>query len=189
MLDIVLQFLKDELNVYLQMRTGVDTAKVKLTRIVDDAGKWGFEQDMVGANIIHLEEERTLKSQLPQYSQINGQHVITEPELKLNLYVMFAAHFKVYEEALKYISLILLYFQSHRSFAPDQFPGLDARVEKLTLELQSLNFEQLNEIWAYIGGKQLPSLIYKLRLVVLQPEAPSLIQAPLTQISTMLRRQ
>jgi hypothetical protein len=114
---------------------------------------------------------------------------VLEPELKLNLYVLFAANFKKYEEALKYISYVLTYFQAHPAFTSVEYPALDPRIEKLTAELQSLSYEQLNQIWAFIGGKQLPSVIYKIRMVSIQSLAPRAIQPPVMEINTNLHRQ
>ena len=59
-----------------------------------------------------------------------------------------------------------------------------ARIERLTVELQSLGYEQINQIWAFIGGKHLPSAIYKVRMVALQDTAPSGVEQPLTEIRT-----
>lgn len=112
-----------------------------------------------------------------------------EPELKLNLYILFAANFKIYDQALKFISYVLTYFQSHSSFTSDGYPTLDPRIKKLTVELQSLNYEQLNQVWAFIGAKQLPSVIYKVRMVVLQDEAATAIQPPITHIAGNLHGQ
>lgn len=187
MIDLALQFLRNELNTFLFTETGSDTVKVKLSTVVDDAGKYAFEQNLIGASVINVEEERTLKAHLPQYTYLNGKHVISEPELKLNLYVLFAANFKVYEEGLKYLAVILTYFQSHASFTQEGFPGLDPRIEKLTLELQSPTFEQWNQIWGANGGKQLPSIIYKVRMVILQPGAPSAVRPPVTSIGATLQ--
>ena len=117
-------------------------------------------------------------------SGVKRQHIVSEPELKINLYVLFAANFKQYEEALKYISYVLMYFQSHSVFTPEQYSDLDPRIEKLTAELQSLNYEQLNQIWTFIGGKQLPSVIYKVRMVSLQDDTPKDIQPPVTTTNT-----
>jgi hypothetical protein len=186
MIEVALQFLRNELNTFLFARTGSGTVQVKLSNMVDDVGKYAFEQNLIGASVINIEEDRTLKAHLPQYTYLNGKHVISEPELKLNLYVLFAANFKVYEEALKYLSVILTYLQSHPSFTQDEFPGLDARIEKLTLELQSPTFEQWNQIWGANGGKQLPSIIYKVRIVILQPDAPSAIRPPVSSIGATL---
>lgn len=187
MIDVAVQFLKAELNTFFLTATGSDRVTVKLSSVVDDAGKYAFEQDLIGVSIINIEEERTVKTHLPQHAYLNGQHVISAPELKLNLYLLFAANFKFYEEALKYLSLILTYFQSYPSFTQEAFPGLDSRIEKLTLELQSPNFEQWNQIWGCNGGKQLPSVIYRVRMVILQPEAPLGIRPAISSISANLQ--
>lgn len=189
MLDVALKFLKDELNTYLLTQTGSDSVKVEMSKLVDDTGKYAFDENNIGASIINIEEERIFKSQLPEHTYTNGQHVVLEPELKLNLHVLFAANFKQYDQALKYISYVLTYFQSHPSFTPQEYPALDPHIEKLTTELQSLNYEQLNQVWAFIGGKQLPSVIYKVRMVALQGRVPTVIQPPLTEINTNIHSQ
>ena len=155
--------------------------------MVDEAGKYAFDQETIGLSVINIEEERTVKTHLPEYTYLNGQHVVSEPELKLNLCVLFAANFKVYDEALKYISHILIFFQSHPVFTQEEYPGLDPRIEKLTLELQSPTYEQLNQIWTFIGGKQLPSILYRVRMVVLEAETPSAVQPPITKIRTVIQ--
>lgn len=187
MLDIALQFLRDELNTYIRARTGSDTVEVKMSRIVDETGKYAFTEETLGMALINIEEERTMKAHLPEYAYRNGQHVVMEPELKLNLHILCAANLKQYDVALKYISYILTYFQSHPSFTPEQYPALDVRIGKLIVELQSLGFEQLNQIWAFIGGKHLPSVIYRVRLIVLQDEVRSFVQPPLTVINADIR--
>jgi len=187
MIDVALQFLKAELDTFLFTRTGSDRVTVKLTSVVDAAGKYFEPEDSIGASVINIEEERTVKAHLPQTTYLNGQHVVSPPELRLNLYVLFAANFKVYEEALKNLSYVLTYFQSHPAFTQSEFPGLDLRIEKLLLELQSPSFEQWNQIWGCNGGKQLPSIIYKVRMVILQPDAPSGIRAPITTIRASLQ--
>jgi hypothetical protein len=189
MLDIALQFLRDEVNTYLLTRTGVDTVTVQLRRIVEDSGKYAVENGVIGLSVINIEEERTVKTHEPAYVYVDGQHVVRQPELKLNLYIMFAANLKEYADALKYLSYLLTFFQAHGSFTSEEFPGLDSRIEKLTLELQSLSYEQLNQVWAFIGAKQLPSVIYRLRMVILEPDMPSSVQLPLTKIHATIQRR
>jgi hypothetical protein len=189
MLDTALKFLKDELNTYLLTQTGSDSIKVEMSKLVDESGKYAFELDTIAISIINIEEDRVFKSQIPEHIYTNGQHIVLEPELKLNLHVLFAANFKVYDQALKYISYVLTYFQSHSSFTSVEYPALDPSIEKLTTELQSLSYEQLNQIWAFIGGKQLPSAIYKVRMVSLQGMVPKVIQPPVMEINTNLHSQ
>jgi hypothetical protein len=185
MIDVALQFLCNEVNTWLFANTG-SGIMTKLTSIVDDSGKFGFEQESIGVNVVSIEEERIVKTQLPQNVFVNGQNVTRQPDLKINVYVMFAANFKVYEEALKYLSLILVYFQGQRSFTPTEFPALDPSIEKILLDLQSPTFEQWNQIWGCNGGRQLPCILYKLRLIVIQPETPLGVGTPILKIGNVL---
>lgn len=184
MLDIALKFLRDELRSYIIARTGSTTVDVKLSKVVDDLGKYAFLEETIGLSLINIEEERTVKEQLPKYTASNGLHIVHEPELRLNLHVMFAANFRQYDQALMYLSHIMTYFQSHPVFITGRYPALDERIGRLVVEMQSLNYEQLNQIWASIGGKQLPCMIYKVRMVVLQDIEPEAIRRPITTIAT-----
>ena len=190
MLDIALKFLINQLNTYLKSK-GISNStlgEVEIRKLVDDEGKSAVTKDTIGASIINIEEERIFKSQVSEYSYTNGQHIVLEPELKINMYVMFAANFQNYDQALKYISYVLMFFQSHPIFSQEQYPDLDPSIEKLTAELQSLNYDQLNQIWTFIGGKQIPSVVYKVRMISLQEQTPSAIQPPLKQTDTNLHR-
>jgi hypothetical protein len=189
MLDVALNFLKDELTTSLALRTGSDTVKVLLSKVADEAGKYAFAVDNISCSIVNIEEERVLKSHLPDYTTVNGQHVTMEPELKLNLHLLFAAHFTHYDQALKYLALLLTYFQAHPVFTADQYPALPPALGKLTVELLSLTYEQLNQIWAFAGAKHLPSVVYRLRMVTLRDTQPISIQPPLTTISASLHRR
>jgi hypothetical protein len=186
MIDLAAKFMVEELNTFLQTRIGNDAAGiVKLGKIVDEAGKYPAESGVYAA-VINIEEERIFKSQLPEYTYVDGQHVVLEPELKLNLHLLFAAHFAFYDQSLKYLSYLLTYFQAHSSFTSEVYPALDPRIGKLTAELQSLNYEQLNQVWAFVGAKQLPSVMYKVRMVILQDQMQMTLQPPVTTIQSDL---
>jgi hypothetical protein len=189
MLDIALKFLKDELSSYIVARTGSSLTEVSLAKIVDDAGKWALNDDSIGINLVNIEEERTVKEQLPKHTYVNGQHITLEPELRLNLYVLFATKFLQYDQGLKYLSHVVTFFQAHSVFTPVRNPGLDSRIEKMIVELQSLSYDQLSQIWTYVGGKQLPSLLYKVRMVVVQDTEPTAIKPPITTIDTTIENQ
>jgi hypothetical protein len=186
MVDVALNFIVAEVNGYLRARANPALGAVVVGRIVDDNGKWAVAQDQIGAAVINLEEERTLASQRLETSFVNGRQVSLEPALAMTVHVIFAANFQKYDVALAYVSHVLTFFQSHAAFARDQHPGLDERIEKLSVQLQSLTYEQLNHVWAFIGGRQLPSAIYKMRLVTLQDREPASIAPPITRISTVI---
>ena len=184
MLDLALKFIAVELNSYLRARTNSDFGQAEIGRVVDDAGKWAIKEDHIGLALLSLEEERAAKGQVPEGTLINGRYVMLEPPLRLNLYLVAAAYFKQYDVSLRYLSLVLTFFQSRPLFTPERYPALDPRIDRLAADLYSPGFEQLNQIWTSIGGKQLPSAVYRLRLIALQDLEPSGIGPPILEIET-----
>lgn len=189
MLDVALRFLQDELNGSLALKTGSDAVKVLLTKVADETGKYAFAVDHIACSVVNIEEERVLKAQLPQSITRGGLQVATGPPLALNLHLLFAAHFTHYDQALNYLALILAFFQSRPAFTAEEYPALEPELGKLTMELLTLNYEQLNQIWAFVGARHLPSVMYRLRLITLQETEPSAIRPPLTTIATTLGRR
>jgi hypothetical protein len=186
MLDAALAFLAKELNGYLLARTAETFGEALVARPVDENGKWAIGEDHIGITLVNVEEERILKSQLPEAVYVGGRQVVLEPQLRLTLQVLFAAQFKQYNQALRYLSLVLTFFQAHPRFARDEYPALDPGIEQLVPELQSLSYEQLNQLWAFVGGKQLPSVVYRVRMVLLQDLEPFSVGPPITRINASL---
>jgi hypothetical protein len=187
MIDQALIFLRDELNAFILSRTNSAGVEVKLSKIVNDTGKYAFPDDSVALTVFNAEEDHIFKAQVPEFSYIEGQHVRREPELKLILHLLFSANFTVYEESWKAIALILGFFQSHPILQAEEYPALPDKMGKLTIELESLSVEQLNQIWAYLGAKYLPSVAYRIRMVIIQEEFASDIQKPITSVKTNLK--
>ena len=42
---------------------------------------------------------------------------------------------------------------------------------KLILDIHTLNFEQINDLWGSLGGKQVPFVVYRTRLLELRRDA------------------
>jgi Pvc16 N-terminal domain len=68
------------------------------------------------------------------------------------------------------IGHIMQFFQSQNYFTPLTHPALDARIEQINVDLFTLNFEQINHIWSTLGGKYLPSVMYKVRQLAVEDE-------------------
>ncbi len=171
MLEKLLQFIETTLNNYLRLRnrtTGNDTL-LELTDVVDDQGKFAIAQGMVGMSLINIEEERTNRAQLPEV--IRGQDGAVgyaNPEIRLQLHLLFVANFKDHGDSIKNISSIISFFQANNVFTPAQYPELDKNTEKIIFELSSHGFESLSYIWGVIGTNYRPSVLYKMRLVAIQ---------------------
>lgn len=169
MLDLAATFLRDQLNSYLASRTGSGTVQVELSRLVDDSGKVAFPDESLALTLVNIEEDRVLCSQAPEYIIRDGQQIRAEPDLRLNLVFLIAANFRSYDQGLKYLTHALACFQAQPTFRAETHPAMSG-LSQLTMELQTLTFEQLNQLWGFIGTKQMPSIVYRARVVVLRAE-------------------
>lgn len=121
-------------------------------------------------SLINIEEEKIFKAQLQHITQKkNGSYTTREPDLKLNLYLLVSAYNKNYEDALKFISRVVTYFQSNNVFIKNNgaADGLPEGVEQIIIELYTAAFEQQNQIWASLSTGYLPSVIYKVRMITI----------------------
>lgn len=90
-----------------------------------------------------------------------------QPPLHLNLSVMVAANFsgRHYADALRYLSLSLGFFQRHPVFDHVNTPALDARIDRLVMEVENLGVNELGNLWGVLGSRYVPSVLYKVRMV------------------------
>ena len=56
-------------------------------------------------------------------------------------------------------------------FTQVSHPAMDPKIQKLMLDLHSMGFEQVNHLWSILGGKYMPSVLYKIRQVTIDEDA------------------
>ena len=80
---------------------------------------------------------------------------------------MFASYFQStnYVESLRYISLIIEFFQKNPVLNFTDTPGLPLSISKLHVELYSLNTSEALRLWSGIGAKYVPSCAFKIKQV------------------------
>ncbi|MDR9366948.1 MAG: DUF4255 domain-containing protein [Balneolaceae bacterium] len=165
MIKQTLEYLTEELAFGL----GLDIADVNLDNL-----KKLQEENAQGLiiSLLNVEEESTLKNS-PHFIRKNNQLLYKEPPVFLNLNILMAFEFVDYGTSLQRLSETVDFLQGKRWFTSENarddnpFPN---GVHKLILDLQHLSFEQMNHIWSISGGSQFPSLLYKVRLVKIQPQ-------------------
>lgn len=183
MLDVAVGFLAEQFNTYLVRRTGsMALGKVVAGGLVDDSGKLAIASGTVGLSIVNIEEERVMREQAPARVTVNGRELSLQPELRLNLTLLFAARMANYDMTLKALSNVLTFFQAFPAFAAEDYPSLDARIGKIIMELYSVGPETLNQLWAAMGAKYQPSVLYRARLVTIQDQEPFRFGEPITDI-------
>lgn len=182
MIDLALVFLRDQINAYL-MET-IQTEMVVLGHLVNVNGQTNVSE--IGLTLINIEQETALKNTNP-YRRVSDDEISKiHPPVYLNLYVLVSAYFgdteENYREALKNLSRVVRFFQAKPMFNQQNSPGLDPEIEKIVVELVTFSFEQQNNLWAALGGKYLPSVIYKVRPVVIERDMTISTGPPIDEV-------
>jgi hypothetical protein len=100
------------------------------------------------------------------------------PPWQLNVYVMLAAVFneKQYEEALILLSATAAFLQANNQFP---LPGTDTQIN---IEPVNLSFSELSNLWSIYGSQYYPSLLCKLRNVLID-------SGEIRQIGQLIRKK
>lgn len=166
MIKRTLEYLMEELAFSLELDAGTDIHLENLKKLQDEN-----VQGMV-ISLLNVEAEGTLKNS-PHYVRKNNQLLYREPPVYLNLNTLIAFKFDNYGTSLQRLEQTVQYFQNRRWFSKENERTenpMPTGVHKLVLDLQQLNFEHLNHIWSISGGTYFLTLLYKVRLLKIQPE-------------------
>lgn len=190
MIDNAMKFIVSELNKYVvrQLDAEQDPSIKKyilLGNVVKAQEDPGSSSDLLGkgiATLVNIEEDRISKSPL-NYVRVDDKVEYRNPKIYLNLYCLFSVYHNTYETALQYLSLIIQFFQyrnviNHTNSPSVAEPRLDPRIEQLVFDMVSMNFEQVNHLWGTLGGKYLPSVLYKVRLVTIEDGTADWVGTP-----------
>lgn len=174
MIDQAFLLLSNELQSYINVKD----ASVNV--IIDNIGlletsKGDTLTNNIVITLVNVEEESTLKNQPAVLRPVFQNAIYQNPPVFLNLYVLFTCNYSGndYRLALKRLGYIIQFLQTRNSFSASSTStggSLDltqAGVSELrfTMELYTLTFEQINHLWGSLGGRQIPFVMYKLRLV------------------------
>ncbi len=169
MINETLRFLAGELNRYLALKPVLnitpDNGYVlgNISRVFDADNASNLSNKAI-ISLVNVEEDRIAKQQEHYVRTPEGVNY-KAPPLYLNLYVLFAVNLKDYATSLRWLAYTIQFFQHQNVFTPVTNPSLDPQIQKLVLDLHSLNFEQVNHLWSTLGGKYIPSVLYKVRQV------------------------
>lgn len=174
MINESLQFIADELNKYLVLKMGPTTEPPRLvlgnvSRLFDGDAAASLLTNKVIMSMVNVEEDRVAKQQ-ENFVRMDASTRYKSPQLYVNLYILFSANRTGYTDSLQHLSYILQFFQFQHVFTPITHPALDPRIEKIIVDLCTLNFEQVNHLWSTLGGKYIPSVMYKVRQLTIDED-------------------
>ncbi len=173
MIETSLLLLRNELINFL---SGKDPANVVIDNIgLLETTSGNTLTENIVITLVNIEEESALKNQSPLKRPFIKSGVYQNPPVYLNLYVLFTCNYSGdhYQLALRRLSYIIQFVQSKNSFSSSSsvaaatldLTQLGISDLEFTLELYTLTFEQINHLWGSLGGRQVPFVMYKMRLV------------------------
>lgn len=181
MIASALRLVVDELNTYIEsIEPGatsedvVELGHIALAENASDSNDGTLGRVIL--SLVNIEEEKRLKNR-GRTVKVGDEFQTSNPPITLNLYLLFSASIRDYEMALHRLSQVIEFFQGKFVFTVSNSPSPRAVNDenladfKLILDIHTLNFEQINDLWGSLGGKQVPFVIYRGRLLELRREA------------------
>lgn len=173
MIDKALDFITKQLNSYLQNKLSLLPSEdaIVLSNISQlnetKPNTSGDNTDPQNAfvSLVNIEEDRISKSPENFIRSNSGSIVYKNPKIFLNLYILFSVNLSSYTESLKRLSYIIQFFQYQNIFTPISAPSIPSGVDELILDLMTLSYQDLNNLWGILGSRYLPSVMYKMRLI------------------------
>ncbi|MFC4816445.1 Pvc16 family protein [Flavobacterium sp. GCM10023249] len=180
---------------------------VEITNIatLNDGDDFLLSKSVIVLSIVNIEEDKTLKNQSVYLRDTNDQTNISrykQPTQHLIISVLFASYNKdmaKYLDGIDKLKNVISYFQQNNSFyyKIDDTEMIDydtyltktelqkEQYQKITMESVSLTTEQLNQMWSCLGSKYMPSMLYKMRLCMIQ-QSPTIQEKVIKKVKVDL---
>lgn len=189
MIGTTLAYLRERIDHSLGAQESKKTPTKAQQRVVfldgDQIEPLVFPQDRVSMLLVNLEEDREQRS-LDAYRHRPApgkpdQLVKRRPDIRLSLYVLFVAKFADYVTAWNRLSEVIQYFQLNPVLSAENDPAFPKDLGMLSGEIITQSFRDQKDIWSALRVSQRPSILYRFRLLTLQPREDE----PVGQVETI----
>ena len=191
MIRAAVDLLVSQLNQYVQVNTtGASVVPGNIAFLDSDGGAGGgaVDSDKIVVSLVNVEEEGALKNGY-NVRTVGSSTFYENRPVFLNLFLLYSAHFGNYPTALDALAQVIEYFQANKVFTfqrtpPDTGFPEDPQTQELQihLDLHTLTFQEINDLWGSLGGKQVPFVMYKARLLPIRAQVPLEETKPIRRI-------
>ena len=162
MIHNIITAISAKANQYIKNKLSIDEDVVIVKSLIDIKGNLnqGIE-NKISVFLLSIEEEKLAKNKSTLRS-------VSNPSININMNIMFASYFtdSNYIESLRYVSLIIDFFQRNPIFDHTNTPGLPINVPRLHSEIYNLNMPDTMRLWGSIGTKYVPSCAYGIKQII-----------------------
>ncbi len=169
MISKALQFTNDLIDQFLRNRFVLEESRVILNNLIEANGSVPeVNKNKVILSLINIEKETIQPFYVRHQQMANGSYADVNPDERYNLYVLVSSNFDNYQESLKFLNEVILFFQINAMVNAYSFANLPIGLERLEFEIEKINYQQMQGLWTAMGAKYQPSVIYKMRLINIQ---------------------
>jgi hypothetical protein len=172
MIDLLLGEIEIQINNYLKLKGSPAIYKCVVGDITlhDKTIEGGVDEDILESvliSLVSIEEEQSMKNNYP-LRQVGNSLIREKSSIYINVYILFTAKYATYDTALKAIGNVIAFFQFNKKVSFSAGDG----IQEAVLNLHNIGFENLNNLWTVLGGRYLPSVMYKARVLMYQASPP-----------------
>ena len=167
MIDLALGVIATQLNLALKRSFDGLEDVVVLSNLLEQDGSLATQADnKLVVTLVNIERD-TMPQRPAQSASAGARLPVTAAPVYLRLSVLISANFASgnYNEALKFISAAIGFFQSRPVLDHSNTPDLDPRLDRLVMDIANLSLTELSNLWSTLSGKYLPSVLYRVRMV------------------------
>ncbi len=170
MIDQTLKLIADRLNAHLSALFSVSEELVAIGPLSDAEGKPTAEsRNRLTMFVTNIAQDTVPRGSGGRGPLSNGQN----RPFHIDIYFMLASGHdpEIYGEGLKLISAALMYFQANSTLTPRSAPDMPAGLSQLSIEIANLKAEEIGQLWGNLGGRYVPSIMFKIRSVMIDAGA------------------
>jgi Pvc16 N-terminal domain len=175
MISKVMTLLSNDLSQFLKNRFNLNEDPVILANITGIDGSVAIDgENKIVLTLVNIEQETALPNTLNTHPGSGSTTIATAPSIFVNLYILASAFFKNsnYNESLKLLSATISFFQQKPVFNHQNTPSLGITLGRFTIEMYNMGITAQSNLWSQLGGKYLPSVLYKLRMLTFNENYP-----------------
>ena len=161
------------LNQHLKVRLQSPDDLVVVSTLTDHEGKPAAQvRNRLVLFVTDICEETAARS-VALRQTAGGRMAVKAAPVHLNVFFMTCANFdpQNYMEALKVLSHSVQFFQSNQLLTQQNAPEMHAGLEQVNCEINNLAEDTNSHLWGIHGGRYVPSVHYKMRLITIDGDA------------------
>lgn len=170
-MDKALKFISNQLNQAVKNQFGLSDDLVTIGRLKNLDGSLPQKNtNKLVLSLVNISLENSEKFVTTSIGFAGRGKVSAQAPVNMSLYVLLAANYEEELEGLKLLNSAIQYFHSNALFDQNDSPEMPEDIQRISLEANTLSFEELESVWNTLGCCALPSMLYKVRILPASPD-------------------